>query len=44
MSSCFQKHKEELMNDPEVEPFRCVSCPKVFYDEEFYQKHRNVIS
>ena len=31
-----------MMDDPTVEVFKCVSCPKIFVDEEFYQKHRNV--
>lgn len=37
-----RKHKQEMFSDPTVKVFKCVSCPKIFVDEEFYQKHRNV--
>ncbi|XP_051155292.1 zinc finger protein 271-like [Leptopilina boulardi] len=37
-----RKHKQEMLSDPTAKIFKCVSCPKIFVDEEFYQKHRNV--
>ncbi|XP_015601963.1 zinc finger protein 2 homolog [Cephus cinctus] len=37
-----RKHKKEMMDDPTVTVYKCVACPKVFVDKEFYQKHRNV--
>ncbi|XP_066599439.1 zinc finger protein 260-like [Prorops nasuta] len=37
-----RKHKNEMLNDPDVVTYKCVACPKVFVDKEFYQQHRNV--
>ncbi|XP_046604399.1 zinc finger protein 2 homolog isoform X1 [Neodiprion virginianus] len=37
-----RKHKKEMLDDPDVTVYKCVACPKVFVDQQFYQKHRNV--
>lgn len=37
-----RKHKWEMINDPTVTIYRCVTCPKIFVDKELYRKHRNV--
>ncbi|XP_023288634.1 zinc finger protein 271-like [Orussus abietinus] len=37
-----RKHKMEMLDDPSVTIYKCIACPKVFVDKEFYQKHRNV--
>ncbi|KAG7208499.1 hypothetical protein KM043_014723 [Ampulex compressa] len=37
-----RRHKSEMLNDPTVTVYKCIACPKVFVDKEFYQKHRNV--
>ncbi|XP_039306382.1 zinc finger protein 852-like isoform X3 [Solenopsis invicta] len=37
-----RSHKWEMLNDPDVTVYKCVSCPKEFIDKEFYEKHRNV--
>lgn len=30
-----------MLDDPSVTVYKCVACPKVFVDHQFYQKHRN---
>ncbi|XP_011861996.1 PREDICTED: zinc finger protein 624-like [Vollenhovia emeryi] len=37
-----RKHKWEMFSDPTVTVYKCVACPKIFVDKEFYEKHRNV--
>lgn len=37
-----RKHRKEMLDDPSVTVYKCVACPKVFVDQQFYQKHRNV--
>ncbi|XP_072764485.1 uncharacterized protein [Anoplolepis gracilipes] len=37
-----RKHKWEMMNDPFVTIYKCVTCPKIFVDKELYEQHRNI--
>lgn len=37
-----RKHKKEMLDDPSVTVYKCVTCPKKFVDRALYQKHRNV--